>query len=99
MTKIAKRTSLALVAICALTALAAPTLAVAQGGAEDEYNLDLPGSGANEGTPTTSAGDVSDSSDSGGFPVIVVILVAGAGVAAGIAAWRLRKPHEPDEPA
>jgi hypothetical protein len=99
MTKIAKRTSLALVAICALTALAAPTLAIAEGGAQDEYNLDLPGSGANEGTPASSASDVSDSSDSGGFPVIVVILVAGAGVAAGIAAWRLRKPRQPDDPA
>jgi hypothetical protein len=97
--KIAKRTSLTLVVLCVLTAVAAPALAVAQGGAQDEYNLDLPGSGANEGTPASSASDVSDSSDSGGFPVIVVILVAGAGVAAGIAAWRLRKPREPDEPA
>jgi hypothetical protein len=101
MTTIAKRMSLAVAMLCLLAALAGPGLAVAQNndgpaGAE-EYDLDLPGSGANEDTPASS-GDTSGSDDSG-FPVIVVVLVAGAAVAAGFAAWRMRKPHEPDEPS
>jgi hypothetical protein len=97
----AKRMSLAAALICLLAALGGSATALAQSGdgdkpsAAEEYDLDLPGSGANEDTPSSS--DTSGSDD-GGFPVIVVILVAGAAIAAGFAAWRMRKPHEPDDP-
>jgi hypothetical protein len=98
MTKMAKRTSLAIVLVCMLgVAFAAPVGAQGQTGAEEEYNLDLPGSGANSETPTSGTTGDSEDSDSG-FPVIVVILIAGAGVAAGIAAWRMRRSDEPDPP-
>jgi hypothetical protein len=89
---------LAIVSIL-LAGLVIPAAAGAQG-AENEYNLDLPGSHEGEGQ-TTGAADAS-SSDSGGFPVIVVVLIVGAGAAAGFAAYRMRKPGgpgaaEPDE--
>ncbi len=97
MNKMAKWISLVLVASCAIAAIA-PAIAGAQTGAEQEYNLDLPGSGANSETPDSNGSAVPDSSDSGGFPVLIVILVAAAAVAAGVAAWRLRKPGDPSEP-
>jgi hypothetical protein len=98
MIKMAKWLSLTMVAICALAPAIVPSTAFGQG-AEDEYNLELPGSGANSDTPSGSgASNVSDSSDSGGLPVIVIVLVVGAGVAVGVAVWRLRKPGPPDEP-
>jgi hypothetical protein len=97
MKKMAKWISLLLVASCVLAATA-PAITSAQSGAEDEYRLDLPGSGANSDTPDSSGSAVPDSSDSGGFPVLIVILVAAAAVAAGIAAWRLRKPGDPSKP-
>lgn len=96
MNKMAKWISLVLVASCAMVAIA-PATAGAQG-AEDEYNLDLPGSGSNADTPDSNGSSVPDSSDSGGFPVLIVILVAVAGVGAGVAAWRLRRPGGPSEP-
>jgi hypothetical protein len=98
MTKTARLMALMLVASCALASAAiAPAVAGAQPGSEDEYSLDLPGSGADENTPAAGPTSSDDSSGSGGFPTLVVILVVAAGVAAGIAAWRLRKPHPPDE--
>ncbi len=95
-----KRVALAMAIVCLLAAAptVAPVAAQGQTGAEEEYNLDLPGSGANSDTPAGGSTGSSDDSDSG-FPVIVVILIAGAGVAAGIAAWRMRKSDEPDGPA
>lgn len=81
--------------LCALALCAAPALAAEDDPpAGQEYNLDLPGGGDAPAQQT----DASDAdSDSGGFPVVVVILVAGAGIAAGIAAWRMRKPGDPPE--
>jgi len=108
MTKRAKRISLSLVAFCVLAVplAIAPSGALAQG-AEEEYNLDLPGSGGDQTTPTTdTATNVSDSEDSDGFPVLVLVLFAAAGVGVGIAVWRMRtrELHDggnepPDQPS
>ncbi|MDX6582667.1 MAG: hypothetical protein QOI10_1851 [Solirubrobacterales bacterium] len=98
MNKMARWTSLILVALCALAPAAiAPVSAIAQG-AENEYDLDLPGSGGNSSTPnnTTGVNDVADS-DSGGFPVIVLVLAVAAGVVVGLALWRLRTRQALDE--
>ncbi len=98
MKKMARRTSLTLLALCATAALvaAAPAAASDEPPAGQEYNLDLPGAGGGSQTPADSNG-TSGSSDSGGFPVIAVVLIAGAGVVAGFAAWRLRKPANGDD--
>ncbi len=89
MTKMAKWTSLILAALCLLwtPVVIAPSLAFAQG-AEEEYDLDLPGSGGDQSTPSTNTTNSSDSEDDG-FPVLVIVLFAAAGVAVGLAVWRL----------
>jgi hypothetical protein len=100
MKKIARCTTLALIALCALAPLAvAPTAALAQG-AENEYDLDLPNSGADSSTPAADPGTTSSDSDSGGFPVIVVVLAVAAGAAVGVALWRMRadRTDGADEP-
>lgn len=92
----ARRTITLLLALaCALALCATPALAAQDDPpAGQEYNLDLPG-GDNAPAQQTDASDAD--SGSGGFPVVVVVLVAGAGLAAGIAAWRMRKPNDPPE--
>ena len=105
MTKMAKWTALILVGLCAAAFVTAivPAAATAQG-AEEEYDLDLPGSGGDETTPATNAPvDTSNSEDDGGFPVLAIVLFAVAGVGVGIALWRLRtrqayERSDPDEP-
>jgi hypothetical protein len=98
MTTWAIRMSLLTLACALIAALAgAPAAAQDQTGAEQEYNLDLPGSGANADTPPASSAG-SEDSDSGGFPVLAVAIVGGAGVAAGFAVWRLRHHDEPEAP-
>jgi hypothetical protein len=95
MRTLARRAWLPAIVLACLVAMAlAPAGASAQSGAEQEYNLDLPGSGANQDTPQSSASDT----DEGGFPVGIVVLVAGAALLAGFAGWRLSKGDEPDEP-
>jgi hypothetical protein len=97
MRRTARGTWLAALAVgCLLAVMLAPTAALAQSGADQEYNLDLPGSGANQDTPPASASDTD--TDSGGFPVVVVLLVGGAAVLAGFAGWRLRRGDGPDKP-
>ena len=99
MQRMARRISLTLVAACAVTALAAPLAAASkEPPAGQEYNLELPGSGAGSQTTAGSSNADTGSSDSGGFPIIAVVLIAGAGIAAGFAAWRLRKPGGPRGP-
>lgn len=96
MTRFTRRVSLLALACGVVAAFAvAPAAAQDQTGAEQEYNLDLPGSGANEDTPPASSTG-SDTSDSGGFPVIAVVIIGGAGLAAGFAVWRLRRQDEPE---
>ncbi len=97
MTKLAKWTSLTLVALCvfALPLAVAPAVVLAQG-AEEEYDLDLPTSGDGT-TPATNASNTTDDDDGGGFPVLVLIIVGAAGVAVGLALWRLQVGRRMDE--
>lgn len=88
------RKSLLAALICAVGLLAvAPALAAAQSGAAEEYDLELPGSGGSSDTPEATS-PTSGSGDD--FPVAVVVVVAGAAIAAGFAGWRLRAAREPD---
>jgi hypothetical protein len=97
MRRTARGTWLAALALtCLLAVMLAPAGAPAQSGADQEYNLDLPGSGANQDTPPASASDTD--TDTGGFPVVVVLLIGGAAVLAGFAGWRLRKGDESGGP-
>ena len=95
MTKLAKWTSLTMVALCllALPAVVAPVAAFGQG-AEEEYDLDLPTSG-NGTTPATNASETTEDDD--GFPVVVVIIVGAAAVAVGLGIWRLQVGRRMDE--
>lgn len=79
---------LAAVALCALVAL--PSSAPARTGAEDEYDLQLPASGADQNTPDSDPGDAATDTGSGGVPVLVIALLAGAGLAVGAAVYRMR---------
>ena len=98
MTKMATWTALLVAALClAGPAAVGPSPAAGQG-AEEEYDLDLPGSGGDETTPATNTSNTTSESDDGGFPVVVVVLFGLAGVAVGAAIWRLRGPG-PDEPS
>ena len=102
MTKLAKWTALILVVLLVPATAAAllPAAAVAQ--AEEEYDLDLPGSGGDQTTPANSTPtDTSGVDDDGGFPVLGIVLFAAAGVAVGLALWRLavgRRLEEAGEP-
>jgi hypothetical protein len=102
MTKLAKRTSLILAALllaAAGMAVVAPTGAIAQG-AEDEYDLELPGSGGEQTTPAPDGPIDTPDEDDDGFPVIGIVLVGAAGVVAGLGLWRLvvgRRLAESDE--
>ena len=103
MTKLSKWTALFLVALIvpAIPAALLPAAAVAQG-AEEEYDLDLPGSGGDQTTPANDTpADTSGADDDDGFPVLGIVLVGAAGVAVGLALWRLvvgRRMDESDEP-
>lgn len=99
MTKLAKWTALILVVLLvpAIPAALLPAAASAQG-AEEEYDLDLPGSGGDQTTPANSTpADTSAADDDDGFPVLGIVLFAAAGVAVGLALWRLAVGRRMDE--
>jgi hypothetical protein len=97
MNKMAKWTALLLVALCALAVPAVMAPAAFAQGAEEEYNLDLPGSGGDQTTPATNTSADTSDSDDGGFPVLAIILFAAAGVAVGLALWRLAVTRRMDQ--
>jgi hypothetical protein len=98
MNKIAKWTALLMVALCVLAvpAAVAPVAVFAQG-AEEEYDLDLPGSGGDQTTPANSTSADTSEKDDGGFPVLAIVLFGAAGVAVGLALWRLAVSRRMDE--
>ncbi len=89
-----RRAPLAL--ICAALAVFAvvPASAVAQVPAENEYDLaQLPNADGDSGasTDTPAAPVKTASTDSGGTPVLPIVLVGAAAVFAGLGIWRMRR--------
>ena len=97
MTKMAKWTALLLVALCAVAVPAVVAPAAFAQGAEEEYDLDLPGSGGDQTTPATNTSADTSDSDDGGFPVLAIVLFGAAGVAVGLALWRLAVSRRMDD--
>src|SRR4051794_35334638 len=97
MNTMAKWTAVLLVALCALAVPAALAPAAFASGAEEEYNLDLPGSGGDQTTPANNTSTETSDSDDGGFPVLAIVLFGAAGVAVGLALWRLAVTRRMDD--
>jgi hypothetical protein len=84
----------ALVLICALLAVlgSVPAGAGAQVPAENEYDLaQLPNADGNNPSSTDSPAAGKGSSDSGGAPVLPIVLIGLAAVGAGVGVWRVRQ--------
>ena len=97
MNKMGKCIALLLIALCAVAVPAAMAPAAFAQGAEEEYNLDLPGSGGDETTPASNTSTETSDSDDDGFPVLAIVLFGAAGVAVGLALWRLAVSRRMDE--
>lgn len=78
--------------------LTGPAVALAQGPAAGEYDLGpLPRAGGDGGAGEGSgaASIATSSSDAGGVPVLLIVLLAGAALCTAVAVWRMRTSRLP----